>query len=142
MITSKSSWLETDFTTRSAYRKIALSARTERMETVRRHQITWLNCGALYIGETGRVLSIPIKEHLASKRRGSLVSAVGKHRQEGHNGNDFDLMCTILIHETDITARKALEGFWISARNPSMNNRNECVSVTNDFLPFVSLCEL
>ncbi|KAL6731463.1 hypothetical protein Aduo_002329 [Ancylostoma duodenale] len=38
--------------------------------------------------------------------------------------------------------RKALEAFWIAARNPKMNNRNECLSITSDFLPYISLCEL
>ncbi|KAL6731464.1 hypothetical protein Aduo_002329 [Ancylostoma duodenale] len=39
-------------------------------------------------------------------------------------------------------SRKALEAFWIAARNPKMNNRNECLSITSDFLPYISLCEL
>ncbi|EYB97997.1 hypothetical protein Y032_0135g1939 [Ancylostoma ceylanicum] len=106
------------------------------------YQIKCLSCDALYIGETGRVLSTRLKEHLASKRRGSLVSALGRHRHDEHNGDDFEVACTILAHETEITARKTLEAFWISVRNPSMNNRNECLAITNDLLPFVSLCDL
>ncbi|EYC29564.1 hypothetical protein Y032_0006g3039 [Ancylostoma ceylanicum] len=106
------------------------------------YQIQCLKCNALYIGETGRVLSVRIKEHLASKRRGSLVSALGKHKHDDHNGEDFNVMCTILAYEPDISARKVLEAFWISVRNPKMNNRNECLSITNDFLSFIPHCEL
>ena len=106
------------------------------------YQIECLNCRALYIGETGRTLSVRVKEHLASKRRRSLISALGRHRHEAHGGDDFDVKCTILTYEKDISARKALEAFWIFAKNPEMNNRNECLSITSDFLPYVSLCGL
>ena len=106
------------------------------------YQIECLTCNALYVGETGRTLSIRIREHLASKRRKSLTSPLGKHRIETHGGDDFDTKCTILTYEKEISARKALEAFWISAKNPAMNNKNECLSITSDFLPFVSLCEL
>lgn len=54
----------------------------------------------------------------------------------------FDGMCTVLTHKRDIAARKALEAFWMSARKPSMNNSSEYLSVTNDFIPFVSTCEV
>ena len=33
------------------------------------YQIQCLGCNELYIGETGRVLSVRVKEHLAGKRR-------------------------------------------------------------------------
>ena len=79
---------------------------------------------------------------MASKRRRSLISPLGKHRVEAHGGNDFEVKCTILSHEREISARKALEAFWISAKNPTMNNKNECLSITSDFLPYISLCEL
>ena len=101
-----------------------------------------LKCSALYVGETGRTLSVRMKEHLASKRRKSLVSPLGKHRVEAHGGDDFDVKCTILTYEREIAARKALEAFWISAKNPEMNNKNECLSITADFLLYLSLCEL
>ncbi|EYB87797.1 hypothetical protein Y032_0257g408 [Ancylostoma ceylanicum] len=106
------------------------------------YQIECLECHALYVGETGRVLSVRIKEHLASKRRGSLTSPLGRHKNEVHGGNDFGIKCNILTYETEVSARKALEAFWIAARNPKMNNRNECLSITSDFLPYISLCEL
>ena len=106
------------------------------------YQLECLSCNSTYIGETGRALGIRVREHLASKRKGNAVSALGKHKLEAHSGNDFDVKCTILAHETEITARKVLEAAWILTRNPSMNNKNECVSVTSDLLPLVSLCEL
>ncbi|EYC03619.1 hypothetical protein Y032_0092g2523 [Ancylostoma ceylanicum] len=106
------------------------------------YQIQCLKCNAIYIGETGRTLGVRIKEHLAGKRRASLVTPLGRHRNELHHGDDFDVKCIILAHETDISARKTLEAFWISVRNPPMNNKNECLSITNDFMPFVPLCEL
>ncbi|EYB97674.1 hypothetical protein Y032_0138g2050 [Ancylostoma ceylanicum] len=106
------------------------------------YQIECLDCHALYIGETGRALNVRVKEHLASKRRSSLISPLGRHRNVAHCGNDFDVKCTILTCEAEISARKALEAFWITVKNPEMNNKNECLSITSDFLPFVSLCEL
>ena len=101
------------------------------------YQIECRVCSSTYIGETGRILAARIKEHLANKRRGSQITALGRHRIEAHNGSDYEIKCTILAHEADIAARKALEAFWIFVRNPSMNNRNEYPSVTNELLPFV-----
>ena len=106
------------------------------------YQIECLNCHAFYIGETGRPLSVRVSEHMASKRRRSLVSPLGKHRQEDHNGSDFDVSCTILAIEHDTAARKTLEASWILARNPRMNSRNEHLSITSDLMPFLGLCEL
>ena len=106
------------------------------------YQIECLDCHATYIGETGRLLNVRLKEHLAGKRRQSLVTPLGKHRREVHGGNDFDVMCIILAIENEISARKALEAAWILARNPIMNSRNEQVSITNDLMPFLPLCEL
>ncbi|XGW13260.1 hypothetical protein V3C99_013695 [Haemonchus contortus] len=106
------------------------------------YQIQCEACNSSYIGETGRVLSVRIKEHLAGKRRSNVLTPLGKHRVEQHDGNDFNIRCTMLAHETEILSRKALEAFWISARNPDMNSRNECVTITNDLLPFMQHCEL
>ena len=87
-------------------------------------------------------VGIRVKEHLASKKKGSLTTPLGKHRVEFHCGKDFEIRCTILAHEYDTTSRKALEAFWIFARNPCMNSRNKCASITNDFMPYLELCEL
>ncbi|EYC13230.1 hypothetical protein Y032_0044g1047 [Ancylostoma ceylanicum] len=106
------------------------------------YQLQCLTCSETYIGETGRTLGVRIKEHLADKRRGSLITPLGRHKHQSHGGEDFDVKCMILAHETETSARKTLEAFWISVRNPSMNNKNEFLSITNDFMPFVPLCEL
>ena len=106
------------------------------------YQIECLSCHAIYIGETGRPLGVRMKEHMASKRRESLVSPLGKHRREDHNGTDFDIKCTTLAIEESISARKTLEAAWIFARAPRMNGRNEQLSITNDLMPFIGLCQL
>ena len=97
---------------------------------------------ATYIGETGRTLAVRVKEHLASKRRGSLTAPLGRHKHETHGGDDYDVKCMILAYEKETSARKVLEAFWITSRNPSMNNRNECLAVTNEFMPFLAHCIL
>ncbi|EYC37951.1 hypothetical protein Y032_0755g2082 [Ancylostoma ceylanicum] len=99
-------------------------------------------CHARYIGETGRPLCVRVNEHLASKKRESLVTPLGKHRREAHGGNHFSVKCKILAYEAQTSARKALEAFWITARNPDMNSRNEHLAITSDLMPFLSLCEL
>ena len=89
------------------------------------YQIEYLSCHVLYIGETGRTLSVRIGEHMASKRRESLISPLGKHRREVHNGTNFDVKCSILEFETDILARKTLEASWVLSRNPEVDSRNK-----------------
>ena len=106
------------------------------------YQLECLSCSATYIGETGRPLAVRIKEHLAGKRRSSGVTPLGRHRRDAHGGDDYEIKCTILAHEREIAARKILEAFWISSRNPALNNKNECLSVTNEFMPFMELCNL
>ena len=106
------------------------------------YQIECLACHAIYIGETGRLLSVRVNEHLASKRRQSLVSPLGRHRKEDHSGTDFEISCTILAFEDNIASRKALEALWIMARDPSMNNKNEQLSITRELMPFLSYCAI
>ena len=88
------------------------------------------------------MLSIRVKEHLSGKRRRELLNPLGKHRVEGHGGDDFEVSCKVLARENDIATRKVLEAFWIRVRNPRLNNRNECMAITSEFLPFVPLCGL
>ena len=57
------------------------------------YQLECLTCNDTYIGETGRTLAVRLKEHLASKRRGSLLAPLGRHKHEAHAGNDFDIKC-------------------------------------------------
>lgn len=72
----------------------------------------------------------------------SLTSPLGKPRIEVYNGNDFEVNVPLRPHVGCISAKKALEAFWILTRNPGINNRNEYLAVTNDFLPFATHCEL
>ncbi|EYC33036.1 hypothetical protein Y032_0002g571 [Ancylostoma ceylanicum] len=106
------------------------------------YEIECLACHAQYIGETGRPLYVRVNEHLASKKRESLITPLGKHRKEDHGGADFNIKCTILALEAQTSARKTLEAFWICKRNPRMNSRNEHLAITSDLMPFLSLCEL
>lgn len=48
------------------------------------YQLECLPCGDLYVGETGRVLAIRVKEHLADERRQKLATPLGKHQREAH----------------------------------------------------------
>ena len=75
-------------------------------------------------------------------RRSRSTTALGRHKTEEHDDNNFEIKCTILAQETEISARKALEAFWISERNPRMNNRDERPSITNELSPFIPYCEL
>lgn len=88
------------------------------------------------------MLRVRLKEHLADKRRTNALSPLGKHKIEAHNGGEFDVKCIILSYEAEIVARKSMEAAWISVRNPSMNNRNECLSIATELLPYLSICEL
>ena len=67
---------------------------------------------------------------------------MGKHRHEAHGGNDFEIKGSLLAYEREVSARKLLEAFWISSRQPAMNNKNECLAIAAEFMPFVPLCEL
>lgn len=52
------------------------------------YQLECLTCGDLYIRESGRVVGSRVKEHLAGKRRQSLLTPLLKHRREAHSGDD------------------------------------------------------
>ena len=58
-----------------------------------------------------------------------MTAPLGKHRHDCHNGEDYEVICRISAVETEIATRKALEAFYILARNPYMN---KCFSITND----------
>ena len=106
------------------------------------YEIECLDCHATYIGETGRQLRVRVNEHLASKRRASMASPLGKHRKVDHNGNDYNIRCIILGYESKIAARKALEAAYILSREPKLNGKNEQLSITSDLMPFLSYCHL
>ncbi|VDP11834.1 unnamed protein product [Heligmosomoides polygyrus] len=64
---------------------------------------------------------------------------MGEH-VDCHGGAMVQVAVTILARESDVSARKTLEAFWIASRNPKINRRDECVAVTQELAPFVGLC--
>ncbi|KAK6735608.1 hypothetical protein RB195_018680 [Necator americanus] len=87
------------------------------------YQLKCLTCNVIHVGGTGRMTSLLIKEHLAGKRRGNTETPSGRQKNEKDDGIEFEINCTILAHEKEISATKTLETFWISVRNPYMNNQ-------------------
>ena len=122
----------------------ALYVHSAKLETAQRWELftSWSAKGnASNIGETGRPLSARISEQLAGKRRGNVGSPLGKHKIEAHCGEDFEVKCRVLGHETEIAARKVLEAAWIYTKHPTMNAKNECVSIASNLLSLLSLCK-
>ncbi|EYC34569.1 hypothetical protein Y032_0001g473 [Ancylostoma ceylanicum] len=102
--------------------------------------ITCKSCGEEYIGETGRPLCIRIKEHLEGLAKIKADTPLGAHRRQCHENAPLTITATILSHEPDTLARKTLEAFWIMARNPKINRKDECIAVTNELAPYQDLC--
>lgn len=44
-----------------------------------------------------------------------IPNLLGQHEVEEHDGNDFDVECTISTRDIDIYSREALETFWTSS---------------------------
>ncbi|KAK6751288.1 hypothetical protein RB195_002958 [Necator americanus] len=102
--------------------------------------ITCQLCGAEYIGETGRSLCIRVKEHLDGLVKSKTSSPLGAHRRQCHDNTPFKIAVTILARESDVLARKTLEAFYITAKSPIMNRKEECIAVTNELAPYQDLC--
>ncbi|KIH53900.1 hypothetical protein ANCDUO_15956 [Ancylostoma duodenale] len=83
--------------------------------------ISCSECGDEYVGQTGRPLCIRIKKPLDGKAKLCPATPLSSHRVRCHNGADFEIKITILVQEIQIVARKALEAFWIRAKNPKVN---------------------
>ncbi|EYC42711.1 hypothetical protein Y032_0521g2875 [Ancylostoma ceylanicum] len=101
--------------------------------------ISCSECGDEYIGETARPLCLRIKEHLEGKARSRESTPLGAHRLHRHGGADFGVKVSILAHEQQISARKSLEAFWIHAKNPKMNRKEECLSITRELAPYIRM---
>ncbi|KAK6751464.1 hypothetical protein RB195_003079 [Necator americanus] len=99
--------------------------------------ISCTNFGDEYIGETARPLYVRIKEHVSGKNRLREWTPLGAHRTQKHDGADFEIRAQILAHETETLARKSLEAFWIQAKNPKMNRKGECLSITRELAPYL-----
>ncbi|EYB88370.1 hypothetical protein Y032_0248g83 [Ancylostoma ceylanicum] len=106
------------------------------------YMIKCRKCGEEYIGETARPLCVRIKEHLEGKSSSRTSTPLGCHRMRVHNGVDFEVETTILEFETEISARKTLEAFWIHVKNPKMNRKEECPTITNELLPYLEWCDI
>ncbi|VDO81228.1 unnamed protein product [Heligmosomoides polygyrus] len=64
---------------------------------------------------------------------------MGGHRVDCHGGAMAQVAVTILARESDVSARKTLEVFWIASRNPKINRKDEYVAVTQELASFVGL---
>ncbi|KAK6754753.1 hypothetical protein RB195_013629 [Necator americanus] len=64
----------------------------------------------------------------------------GAHRRQCHDNTPFNIAVTILARESDVLARKTLEAFYITAKSPIMNRKEECIAVTNELAPYQDLC--
>ncbi|XGW13724.1 hypothetical protein V3C99_000216 [Haemonchus contortus] len=106
------------------------------------YSIRCQSCGCEYIGETGRPLYVRVKEHLSGLAGSRMHTPLGAHRVSFHAGLSFDVSVSILALETEIAARKTLEAFWITVKEPLMNRKEECVAITRELAPFLDLCNL
>ena len=107
------------------------------MRTGTVYLITCRRCGEEYIGESARALCVRIKEHLIGKEKSRLPTPLGSHRVRSHEGADFEIEVKILACETRTQARKTLEAFWIRARGPKMNRKDECLTITRELEPYL-----
>ena len=90
------------------------------------YKIICNSCGDEYIGETARPLHVRLKEHIDGKSRSRTSTALGAHRVQKHDGDDFEIRVEVLAQESQLFARKSLEAFWIQFIHPKMN-RKECL---------------
>ncbi|EYB91262.1 hypothetical protein Y032_0208g2083 [Ancylostoma ceylanicum] len=101
------------------------------------YMIKCRKCGDEYVGETARPLCVRVKEHLEGKSSSRSSTPLGSHRALAHNGVDYEVQATILAYETEISARKTLEAFWIhyKSRDPHITSTVFCAipSLSFDF---------
>ncbi|KAK6730344.1 hypothetical protein RB195_007045 [Necator americanus] len=104
------------------------------------YRITCKLCGDEYIGETGRPLCIRVKEHLDGLEKSKTFTSFGAHRRICHPNSEVEVVVRILFYESEITERRTLEAFWITAKSPEMNKRDECIAITNELSLYQDLC--
>ncbi|KAK6761038.1 hypothetical protein RB195_022198 [Necator americanus] len=102
--------------------------------------ISCKTCRDQYIGETGRPLCVRIEEHLKGMKQSNVVTSLGAHRRQCHENVPFCIAVTILSYEPEIIARRTLEAFWINAKGPKMNRKEECLAVTNELALYQDPC--
>ncbi|KAK6762751.1 hypothetical protein RB195_023456 [Necator americanus] len=104
--------------------------------------ISCKTCGEEYISKTGRSLCVRIKEHLDGMKHSNAATPLGTHRRKCHENAPFCIAATILSYEPEIVARRTLEAFWINAKSPKVNRKEECLAVPNELALYQDLCGL
>ncbi|KAK6763798.1 hypothetical protein RB195_024214 [Necator americanus] len=99
--------------------------------------ISCTNCGDECVGEMARPLYVRTKEHVSGKNRLRKWTPLGTHRTQKHDGAEFEIRAQILAHETKTLAQKSLEAFRIQAKNPKMNRKGECPTITRELAPYL-----
>lgn len=86
--------------------------------------------GEDYTGETGKPLSVRVKEHMNGHIKGSVLTPWREHRIRYHAGAIPQVPASILARESDISACRTLEALWIMARDPQVNREEERLAST------------
>ncbi|VDO22486.1 unnamed protein product, partial [Heligmosomoides polygyrus] len=105
--------------------------------------ITCQSCVEEYIGETTRPLHVRVKEHLDGKAKSRTFTATGHHRIHEHTGYDFEVRAKLLAVEAQTASRKALEAFWIHAKDHKLNRKGDVTQepgLTSVVMQMGSLC--
>ena len=85
-------------------------------------------------------MCIRVKEHLDGLAKSKTFIPLGAHRRICHPNSEVEVEVRILSYESEITARRTLEAFWITAKSPKMNKKDECIAITNELSPYQDLC--
>ena len=84
------------------------------------YQITYEDCPAQYVGQTGRHLRERIKEHQrATEKSYHLESGVAEHVKD--TNHQIDWSAKVLDRESNQRRRLVREAIWIKRNRPSMN---------------------
>ena len=65
---------------------------------------------------------------------------MGAHRILRHDNSAIQIGVTILSRKPEIIARRTLEAFWITAKSPKMNRKDECIAITKELALYQNLC--
>ena len=91
------------------------------------YRINCENCEKYYIGETGRMLSVRLKEHKDDGEKGNTeqkISGLSQHiRDTNHQANFNEPI--IMMKEKDFCKRKFKEALVIKKNNDSLLNKKE-----------------
>ena len=103
------------------------------------YSIECLECGELYIGETGRFLHERIHEHILSMRTpfapSHINSPLAKHITNKHGARQVDVKISLEARGDGTLIRKIREARLIHSRQPAINGCVEMKSIDH-FLTF------